>query len=157
MKTSKMINPWPIAITAWFSLCLIGTATFVIYASSQRVDLVRPDYYEEEVRYQQQINRLNRAQQAGGVGIRYDAGQNRITLVLPPEHAKRAASGRIHLFRPSDSRLDRDLALAIDSGGRQNISAGGLPSGLWKVRVEWKAGGEDYLANGSVVVGAGHL
>ena len=56
------------------------------------------------------------------------------------------------MYRPSGAGLDQHLKLATDLKGVQNIEAQGLQPGLWRVKVEWKAGGEDYLLDQKVVV-----
>ena len=36
-------------------------------------------------------------------------------------------------------------ALALDPDGRQRVELSDLQSGLWRIRVVWKAGGLDYF------------
>ena len=53
-------NYWPHAIIAWFVIFAAALGAWVTVAVRQKMDLVRADYYEEEVRYQGQVDRLNR-------------------------------------------------------------------------------------------------
>jgi nitrogen fixation protein FixH len=150
---STKLNPWPIAIIAYFILFIGGVITFSIYAARQRVDLVRPDYYIEEIQFQQQLDRLNRTQPISAqVTIAYNPGQQSITVALPAAHTHHPTSGRIHLYRPSDAHLDQDLELAVNPEGVQHLDARKLQPGLWKVRVQWTVDGHEYFFAQSVVI-----
>src|SRR5947207_839195 len=59
--TKPRRNPWPIAIIAYFAVFISFIVTFIVWASHQRVDLVRADYYEAEIKFQQQIDRVERS------------------------------------------------------------------------------------------------
>src|SRR5689334_7982124 len=105
--TTSARNPWPIVITAFFVVFFCGLVSFIVFASTQHVDLVRADYYEQEIRYQQQLDRVKRTAQMGPqVAVTYNQSQKQLTVQLPQNHVK-ASTGQIHLYRPSDARLDR--------------------------------------------------
>jgi nitrogen fixation protein FixH len=147
-------NPWPIFIVAYFIVFITFIVLFIIFASRQKMDLVRGDYYDEEIRYQEQLDRMNRTQQINAqTAIAYDFGRQTISISLPAIHAHRPVTGRIRLYRPSDDTLDRDVPLAVNSDGRQSVDASNLQPGLWKIRVYWTVDGRDYFSGESVVVG----
>ena len=138
-------NLWPHAIIAWFVIFAAAMAAWISVTVRQNMDLVRSDYYEEEVRFQHQLDRLNRtAGIRSEVVINYDATKREVTLLLPPHLAPRPA-GQIYFYRPSNASLDFQVPLAIDAAGRQRIGANTLRGGLWKVRVQWNAAGQDYF------------
>ncbi len=146
-------NPWPYAIIAWFVLFVSGMAAWAVVAMRQNVELVRPDYYEEEIQFQRQLDRVTRtAALSGQVSIQRDPAGQAIELRLPPAHAGKAVEGRIQFYRPSNARLDFERPLSLGEGGAQRIGTEGMPSGLWKVRVRWKVDGEEYYHDQSVVL-----
>jgi nitrogen fixation protein FixH len=156
MKTTR--NLWPIGIITTFALFISGTITLVVVASSQKVDLVSSDYYEQEIKYQQQLDRADRARALDtSVAITYDRAAQSIRVALPANPAPGPVSGRICLYRPSDETLDREVALALDPAGIQQVDASKLPAGLWKVRVFWTADGKDYFAARPIVVDSKRL
>ena len=55
-------NPWPIAIVSYFIIFIAFIAWFITFAMRQKMDLVRDDYYDQEIRFQQQIDRVQRTQ-----------------------------------------------------------------------------------------------
>src|SRR5262249_28670359 len=82
---------------------------------------------QDEVRFQQQLDRLNRTRPlTTAVAVAYDANQQAITVTLPAAHARHSASGHIHFYRPSDASLDRDVPLAVSADGVQRVETNGL-------------------------------
>lgn len=152
---SEKENPrslWPVAIIGFFILGIAFLVIFIVWASHQREDLVAENYYETEIKYQQQVDRLNQSQPFDSLPIvTYDAEQQHIIISLPDDTAKNA-TGSVHLYRPSDARLDRALPLAVNTKGIQHLDAKPLSGGLWKVRVQWSAAGKEYYCDRSVIL-----
>lgn len=148
---TKPRNLWPYAIIAWFVIFISALATWAVVATHNSVDLVRQDYYEEELRFQQQIERVNRtAQMRKDITVTTDASS--LTFKLPLDEAAAKPTGEIQLYRPSDASLDKKIALDVNDSGLQRIDASALKGGLWKVRVYWKVGQAEYYFDQSVVL-----
>jgi hypothetical protein len=146
-------NPWPVAIIAFFVVAVISAVSFVVFCNRNPADLIASDYYDQEIRFQGQIDRVERTQIAApGATVHYDASNNAITITLPPEHASAQPTGNIDLYRPSALAQDQHLKLAISAAGQQQIDASKLAGGLWKVRVHWSAAGKDYFLDQKIVV-----
>jgi len=146
-------NLWPHAIIAWFVIFAAALAAWIAFAVRQNMDLVRSDYYEEEVRFQRQLDRLNRtAVIRSEVAINYDAPKREVMLRLPAAHLSPRPTGRIHFYRPANASLDFHVALAVDAAGLQRIGTEALRGGLWKVRIQWSAAGHDYFFEQVIVV-----
>ncbi len=146
-------NLWPYGIIATLVVFACGLAVIAVTAVRQNMDLVRNDYYEADLRYQTQIDRLNRtAGLADETAIEFRAAERTIELRLPAGHGARHPSGSIQIYRPSDAALDRQLELATDATGLQRIDAREMVSGLWKLKVTWQVGGEEYFVDRVVVI-----
>ena len=153
MATTR--NLWPLGIILTLVVFFAGTVGLIVMACSQRVDLVSPDYYERELKFQGQIDRVERTHRAPSqASVAYDEAGQCITVSLPADQAGREISGRIELYRPSAAGLDRAVKLAPDGKGMQRLDAAGLAPGLWKVRVSWTVEQQDYFLDEKVVVGA---
>jgi hypothetical protein len=153
MATTR--NLWPLGIILTLVVFFAGTVGLIVMACSQRVDLVSPDYYERELKFQGEIDRVERTHRAPSqASVAYDAAGQCITVSLPADQAGREINGRIELYRPSAAGLDRAVKLAPDSKGVQRLDAAGLAPGLWKVRVSWTVEQQDYFLDEKVVVGA---
>lgn len=153
MKSNRNLWPWAIVLT--FVLFISGTVSLVVMACSQRVELVSPNYYEQELQFQGQLDRMNRTSQlAAPAKVSYDPVHKLIAISLPPEHQGRKATGRIDLYRPSAAGQDRRLALQTDERGSQNLDAARLGTGLWKLRLTWQVDGQEYFHEQPVVIGS---
>ncbi len=152
MSNPSSHNPWPIAITGFFVVAILFIVTFIAFAMRQREDLVSADYYEREIRYQRQLDAMNHSQTlATQAVVTFEPAQQSIVITLPSAQTQ-GATGNIHLYRPSDARLDRNVPLALDAAGIQRLDAKDLRDGLWKVRLKWNVGGKEYFVDQPVIV-----
>lgn len=148
----RSCNPWPLAIIAFFATAIVCIGIFIGFAVRQREDLVANNYYEKEMQFQEHLDALNRSQSfASQVLATFDPQKQEIVISLPAK-ATHGATGRIHLYRPSDARLDREIPLSLNANGVQPIDARELREGLWKVRAEWSMDGHEFTLEQPVVV-----
>lgn len=148
-------NFWPLGIVLAFGVFIAGTALLIALASSQKTDLVSADYYEREIRFQSQIDRVERTRALGSqVAVEYDSNSRRIRIAVPAAHARASLAGQIELYRPSAAGLDRKLNFKPDATGVQSLDAAQLAPGLWKVRVSWTVEDEDYFIDREFVIGS---
>ena len=149
----KNRSPWPFAIAGYFVVFISFLVVFITWAVKQDMDLVRPDYYAEEILYQRRIDTVNRTRPfTKEITVAYDAATKVIQLRVPAQHARGEFAGTVHLYRPSDAKLDRNLTLQPNHDGAQTIDGRALRPGLWKVRLEWKSGGETFCFDQSVLI-----
>jgi len=141
---SKPIG-WGKGIAFVYVFFAVAILSMVIYASFQRVDLVARDYYDREIRYQQQIDRMARRDSLlAHVIIEHDLPQQMVRLRFPDVFLSKRIQGSIHLFRPSDGRLDRRFPIALDENGLQSIDVGKFSRGNWKLLLDWRADSLDF-------------
>ena len=139
-------------IAAFLFVFVSCAAAFITFAVRQQMDLVRPDYYEEEIRYQVQFDRLERTRALGTAArINADAVRGLLEVGIPAAHASALSSGTIQFYRPSDAGQDRVIPLAPSVDGWQTAALGDLGPGLWRVRVRWSTGGKEYAMDDTFV------
>ncbi len=150
--TTKTHSLWPASIIGFFIVAVIFIVTYTAWAMRQREDLVSEDYYEREVRFQSHLDSMNRSQAlATQTVVTFEPAQQAIVITVPAAQSL-GATGSIHLYRPSDARLDHDLPLTLNAEGIQRLDSKKLSEGLWKVRVQWSANGQEYFLDQPVVV-----
>jgi hypothetical protein len=149
MKTKR--NLWPFGIVVAFALFFAGMTAFVVIASTHRDSLVQNDYYEQELKYQSQIDGGARAQKAGA-SVQFDAATGKLLVSVPAAQLARNLSGTIEFYRPSASGLDRHVALTPAADGKQTLDVSAFAPGLWQVRVKWNAAGEDYFLEQKITI-----
>lgn len=146
-------NPWPWAIIGFFVVFVSCVFSFVVFATRQPMDLVRQDYYEEELKYQKQIDSHQRTESLlEKVSVRYEPKPEQLIIALPSATSRNASQGTVHLYRPSDAQLDRHLDLSLDASARQTLNVQGMKPGLWKLRLNWTTGGETYSHEQTLVI-----
>ena len=111
----------------------------VISVRMDGIELVTDNYYEEEIKFQDQIDKENSALKLDREVISYDAASKTVLLDLPS-----GASGKLQLFRPSDSNLDQVLSFTTAEEGQTAIPVGNLKAGYWKFQLNWTEVGKDY-------------
>jgi hypothetical protein len=127
---------WPVAIAAACGLYAAAMIGFVVFSLSHREELVAPDYYEQGIRHDEHIGRVQKARELTGDGaLAFDEVTRTLTLRLPP-----GAAGTLTLYRPSAAALDRRFRLSPDTKGVQTIALADCPRGFWRARAEWSAG-----------------
>lgn len=146
-------NLWPYAIIGFFVVFVSATVGLVVLSVRSRSELVSSDYYEQELRYQGRMDSTSRADaQRTQVAISYETNLHRLTLTLPAEHAALKPTGTVTFYRPSSAVLDHATPLSIDAQGRQYLDTSKLLPGLWKLRINWKAGESEFFHDQGVVV-----
>jgi nitrogen fixation protein FixH len=140
-----MKNSWPLSIAAVYTVFATAMIGFAVYASTNhRVQLVAPDYYDQEIKYQQRMEQEERSRDL----LVFETTD--VELRLRFRDAR--AAGAIRLYRPSDAALDRNVPIELDATGCQVIQSADLARGLWKARVSWTSGGQDFFKETSFVL-----
>jgi len=130
-------------LVAVIILFLIINIGFVIFASHQEVSLVSDNYYEKELKYQDRIDRLDRAK-ALGLDVHVQTNLTDVGIQYPPHFADGVIRGSLHFFRPSDKQLDRTFPINLQSGLIQTIPRDEIASGRWILYVDWTQQGQSY-------------
>lgn len=128
---------------AIFFCCFVAFMLFMVVKSFQEnIDLVTENYYEQELQYQHQIEKIqNTKQLEETVKITTQAGKG-IQLSFPRLAAP--IQGQVQVFRPSDARFDLLEELTPDSNNQQLIATSALPPGFYRIKINWQAAGQDY-------------
>ncbi len=141
------------AIISFFTLAILGAVAFVVFCNLHAEELVTPDYYEREVRYQGHIDKLTRTREVREqLRLTYHRERQELEIVLPGQVFSDASTAQVEFYRPSASRLDRVIKLDANRGANQSIPVRDLTPGLWRVRVSWSHAGQDYWAEEKLVV-----
>lgn len=137
----RSVLPYVITGVLFSFACYIG---FLVYGTMQsEVNLVSKEYYAEELVYGQRMEQVKQAQQLEKpITVISAVAAEQLVLQFPAELA--GATGTVHLFRPSDFKLDVVLPLRLNSDGLQHINTASLKKGLWRVQVTGTADDKAY-------------
>lgn len=144
---------WPYAIIMAFLLFGSYISYMVSQTMQTNVDLVSPNYYQQELAYQQRIDSEARtATLPGAVSIHYQAAAQQLRLQLPATLRGQKLEGEIHFFRPSNLKLDFTLPLQPDAELAQHLSTTKMQPGHWRIRLNFKAGKQTYFVEQSLTL-----
>lgn len=142
---------WGVKVTILyigFVLLILGMVTL---SMRQKVDLVAGDYYEQELRYQEKIDRIINSN-ALKKSLRWEVQQEAVKLNFPREFNGQNIKGSIYFFRPSDVALDQTFSISVDSSGVQIVAINQLKKGLYKMQISWDVDQEKYYNEGTIQI-----
>ena len=110
----------------------------MVYKSvTQSVDLVAPNYYEQELKYQDKIDGINNLS-ADSKAIIITQGENSISFNFLKEMG--VPKGHILFFKPDNAASDFETEIKTDNEGVQTIDTKALTKGTYLVKIDWKIG-----------------
>ncbi|MCU7496790.1 MAG: hypothetical protein HF314_10935 [Ignavibacteria bacterium] len=134
---------WGLKIFFLFGAFILGIVSMVAFYMGQEIDLVSKEYYNDEINYQEKLDKLKRTRLLKeNVKFTFSGENVRITF---PKAAEKVVSGKIHFYRPSDSNCDFSFPVQVDSEYNQSVDFHGREKGLWKIEMNWKNGNSEYL------------
>lgn len=141
---------WGYRVAALYISFVVMMLVLVGMAVKQDFDLVSDDYYRQEIEYQDRINKINNTQKLKeSLSFTVDDISQTINIQYPK--SLNNLSGRILLYRPTDSKKDVLLDVQVNNENLQSISSSALQKGLWRIKVDWKSN-ETAFYNEEVIV-----
>lgn len=133
---------WGYKIILAYSIFVGGIVFLMIKSSGENADLVTPDYYAQELKYQQRIDETKRAVDLPEK-ITYEIKTDKIQVQFPRYFLGTRISGTIVLYYPADKTRDiRQPFVAEDLSASINFT--GTVKGLYELQISWEANGQQY-------------
>lgn len=133
---------WGYKILFVYLAFVAGILLMVFKSSIQKRDLVTPDYYAKELKYQQRIDAVKKTQ-ALSAPVKYELINQQMLISFPKEFTGKSITGSILLYCPSDNNKDIEQAFSAST----NAYTMQLPvnkKGLYEVQISWQADGISY-------------
>ncbi|WP_158858385.1 FixH family protein [Lunatibacter salilacus] len=128
-----------------FAAIMISMVT--ICMKKDDLHLVTQNYYEEEIKYQAHIDKVINANGLSYEALQFDNLQKSVSISLPV-----GAKGELHLFRPSDARLDQKLVVDVINEDTTVVDLAMLKSGYWLMKLTWSAEGKSYYQEKKITI-----
>ncbi len=142
---------WGYKITVLYVGFILLIISMVALTMREKVDLVSKDYYEQELKYQDKIDKVIRTNALKG-SLTWKIKTDSLILEVAEQFKAEKIKGSIFLFRPSDAALDKTVPIEMNASGMQVISTDQLKKGIYKMQVSWEAKGEEYYNEGIIQV-----
>jgi nitrogen fixation protein FixH len=103
--------------------------------------------------FEQQIKRVARTQALTIQPIlTYHQTTQVLDLKFPLALGHTPTDGEVLLFRPADLHKDRLFRLTLEGDSLQTIDLPDMDPGLWRIKLNWTSGGEEYYLEQSLMV-----
>ena len=132
---------WGKSIALFYVLFVIAILSVVAFAFTQDVNIISDDYYQQEIAYESQIEKLKNTAELVEKPTIVLKG-NYIEVTFPKELNPK---GTILFFRPSDGSKDKRVPISLGANGTQQIDFSTEIAGLWKAKLNWSQGNEQYF------------
>ncbi len=140
---------WGYSITFSFIAFGLFIGYMAVVSFQQSIDLVAEDYYQQEIAYQDHIDKVENTQGLSEK-IVVKQYQNHLSITFP--EAVKNISGQVVLFRPSDASLDKTFAVKPDAQNTQMIPTAILEKGMYKLKVDWNNGIKEFYTEETIFI-----
>jgi hypothetical protein len=112
-------------------------------------DLVTEDYYEQELQFQNDIDKENNGKTLAE-NIKWKKTNDGLLIEFPTKMEAQNITGKVFLYRPSNKQLDFETSISLSN---QNllIPDKRLLGGRWNIIVDWQYNGKSYLYKKQIV------
>lgn len=114
----------------------------VYKATQEKFDLVTPNYYDAELKFQNVIDDKQRVDELSAPP-KITHSVNTVNIQLPGEFLNKDVKGELHLYRPSDASKDVVKSFAINKSFIE-IPLNKELSGAYEVKLSWEADGKTF-------------
>ncbi|WP_299114581.1 FixH family protein [uncultured Winogradskyella sp.] len=129
---------WGTAIVIAF----VGFISFIMYFvvsmstnDKYNHDLVTDDYYQQELKYQEDIDKVENAKKLSE-NISWKKTEKGIVLTFPKDLSIKDIKGKVFLYRPSNKQLDFEIPISL-SIHNLLIPDNRLLDGRWNITIDW--------------------
>ena len=135
-------------------VCFIGVISTMVYISmNQNIGLVAENYYEEELAYEDQIQRIkNTNELESPIEFKLNRQTYVAKFIYPQGVNEVFKKGVIQFFRASNSELDREYEMSLGDNNSQEIDINGFRTGLWTIKIRWESDEKEYYKELSLVL-----
>lgn len=146
MSEKKSKSKWGVGVFSLYGSFVFFILILVMFVSIQKFDFVEDNYYQKELVYQEQIDRIARTNNLEGkISVEFLANLEKIQINFPVAISNEI-TGTIKFFRPSNSNLDFELPIQLDSLMTQEVDAEKVVRGYWQIKINWSSDSIDYYS-----------
>ena len=131
-------------------IAFIGFISFIMYFvinmnTDKKLDhdLVTEDYYKQELKYQNDIDKEKNAKTLSA-NLKWQKTENGMLISFPENLEPSNISGKVFLYRPSNKQLDFETTISL-SNHNLLIPDKRLLDGRWNIKIDWSYKGNNYL------------
>lgn len=140
---------WGWGITLLYSGFVVFMVTLALKTTTIKDDLVTPDYYAKELQYQERLDRMKNSHDLKEQPT-WQVSGNAVAIKFPQEQVAKNVKAEILFYNTAQAKKDVKITCMPDSTGLCAINPGQLQNGVYKMQIDWNAGGVDYYNEGTI-------
>lgn len=130
-------------------LAFVGFVALIfvlVYVSvNTEFNLVEENYYEQELAYESQIQRIkNHNALVDKPVFKINRKSFEATISFPVTLVESIREGRLNFYRSNTARLDKEFTIKFNDNGEFIVDISQFPVGAWKVKIQWNDGEKEY-------------
>ncbi len=142
---------WRLFVILPIVVFALGMIVMVTISMTRKVDLVADNYYEQELKYQKQIDaKANSFEMSKSITT--EAFEDGVLINSNSPELFSGKSGDITFYRPSDADKDFTIPFLLDGQGNQKVSHPKLTRGIWKIRINLQGNGQLFEIDKNVFI-----
>ncbi len=144
---------WGNKIIVSFILFITVLFTLVYISLNTEFSLVSENYYEQELAYQDQIDReTNVLNLEEAPEFQIDRELQQVIIRFPKTISQQVKEGKVKFYRASNARYDQDFALLLNDKHEFAMKIDQLLRGAWKIQLTWSDGIKEYYKELNFVI-----
>jgi len=133
---------WGTGIAIFYGAFMVIMITFVVLSRNVDHSLVMENYYEADINYQEHKDKV-----ANSKALKIDLeilkiSGKEVQMQFPKLPGQ--ISGEVWFYKPDNKVLDFKVQVETDASGLFIVNTANLVSGLWRLKIEWKAGDKQF-------------
>ncbi len=123
---------------------------FLVYKTTTvKDDLVTPDYYAKELKFQEQVDKQKRTNDLKEQ-LSWNVEGKRIAIQFPSEMLSKSVKAEILFYNASEAKRDFTVSCSPDSTGLCEVNSDKFQHGVYEMKIDWSAGGVSYYNEGTI-------
>jgi hypothetical protein len=136
---------WPYGIFVAYVIFVVATLSFVFFTFTVKFDLVVPEYYNETLAYQNQIDRESNSLSLDEP-ISWEIEENMLLIRIPQELIQTEVTGILTMYKASNASMDQTFEVSLNDDGTQSIPLNTFAKGKWELQVKIASDGKEYYS-----------
>lgn len=128
----------------------MGLILFLVWKTTTvKDDLVTPDYYARELKFQEQLDKQKRTHDLKEQ-LSWNVDGRKIAIRFPAEMLSSNVKAEILFYNASEAKRDFTVSCTPDSTGKCEVNSDKFSHGVYEMKIDWSAGGVSYYNEGTI-------
>lgn len=142
---------WGTGIAIFYGCFMLTFIGIAILSTRQDVNMVKKDYYDDDINYQKHFDRIQNEQAlTEKVQVDFDTELESVVITFPINMP--IPVGKVILFHPARDTDDKSFDIKMDNAAQMIIPVKGFPNGRWQVQINWESGSKAYYKEAYIVI-----